>query len=303
MRGPRPPILRASPALVAALLAAGACSPADGDGAAAASGPDAGGQESRATEASTQDTGHRLLRLASVARGFPAVRDLEGRELARGDFAQWVEGGRLHLRIRFRFDGERTAEETAVLSGEDGLVQESWSWDESRGGRRYRRFEVDFRTGTATAMKQGEDGTERWSREIEVEPGRTFAGFAFTLAVAARRQSLTDGETVELRAVAFTPEPRVADVEVSHGGSERLSMGGRTLRGDRFDLVPQVPWLAELVVDAPETRIWMTPPPVGFLRSEGPLVEPGDRRVRIDLLPGGESEAATPVQPEPEAGG
>jgi hypothetical protein len=45
----------------------------------------------------------------------------------------------------------------------------------------------------------------------------------------------------------------------------------------------------------PDAHIWLTTPPAGFLRYEGALAEPGDQLVRIDLLPGGLSEAARPV--------
>ncbi len=75
-----------------------------------------------------------------------------------------------------------------------------------------------------------------------------------------------------------------------------MAMGGRILRGDRFMIHPEIPKLAKLLVKVPDTRIWLiNPPPVGFLRWEGPLAEPSDPVVRVDLLPGEPSGPAEPV--------
>lgn len=117
--------------------------------------------------------------------------------------------------------------------------------------------------------------------------GRTFAGFGFTPAIADNRARLIKGEKVELEAIGFTPRPRAVSVEISYGGLNRMRMGGRLLRGERFVVHPKIPLLAKLFVDVPDTQIWLTnPPPAAFLRWEGPVAEPGDPIVRVDLLPG-----------------
>jgi hypothetical protein len=86
-------------------------------------------------------------------------------------------------------------------------------------------------------------------------------------------------------------------VAISHDGLEQMRMGGRLLRGNRFTLRPRLPWIARWFVSVPDTRIWLThPTPAAFLRWEGPLAEPDDPVVRVDLLPGGESGPARPVQ-------
>jgi len=72
-------------------------------------------------------------------------------------------------------------------------------------------------------------------------------------------------------------------------------MAGRTIDGDRFLVHPKIPAIAKLFVKVPDAQIWLTPPPTGFLRWEGALAEPSDPIIRVDVLPGGTSEAATPV--------
>lgn len=230
-----------------------------------------------------------------TARGFPALRNLKGEKLADGDFAQWIEGSQLHVRIRYAFNDGRQLEEKAVFRQRPELIQQSWSWRELSNGRLFRRFEVDFEGGTATAEKREERELERWSEEVDIEPGQTFAGFGFTLAIKGLRERLIAGERVELHAVGFTPKPRVVAVDISHAGLNRIPMAGRTIRANRFIIHPKIPWFAELFVDVPDTSIWLTTPPAGFLRWEGPLAEPDDPVIRVDLLPGGESGPARPV--------
>jgi len=224
--------------------------------------------------------------LEGTARGFPVLRDMSGKKLADGDFVQWIERAQLHVRIRYAFGDGRSVEETAVFRQTPQLIQDGWSLHEVRNGMVFRHFEVNFGSGTATAQKREEKGLERWSEKVDVEPGRTFAGFGFTLATKGLRKRLVGGEHVELQAVGFTPKPRRVAIDVSYAGSEQLRMAQRTLKADRFVIHPKIPWFAELFIDVPDISIWLTPPPAGFLRFEGPLAEPKDPIIRIDGLPG-----------------
>jgi hypothetical protein len=223
------------------------------------------------------------------------LRDSQGRKLANGEFVQWLERGRLHVSIVYDFGDQRRIEEGAVLR-QQPLAQEEWSWRETRGTTVLRRYEVNIGRRQARAEKLGENGRETWTDELDADPGRTFAGIGFSYAIRHLRSRLLEGEVVELRTVGFTPKPRAVNVEISHAGVDRMSMGGRTIPGDRFVIHPTLPWLADLFVDVPDATIWLiNPPPAGFLRFEGPLAEPEDPIVRIDLLPGGPSGPARPV--------
>jgi hypothetical protein len=231
-----------------------------------------------------------------ASRGYPAMRDLSGRTVADGEFAQWIENGRLHVSIVY-VGRARRIEEKAVFRQDRQLAQESWSLREMRDGGLYRHFEVNFIKGTAAAQKRTDEGNEleRWSDDVKVDVGQAFAGFGFTLAVKAVRARLKRGEQVELQAVGFTPKPQVVAVDLSYAGTDRLQMAGRTITGERFIVHPKLPWVAKLFVEVPDAQIWLTEAPAAFLRWEGPLVEPSDPVTRVDLLPGGPSEAAIPV--------
>lgn len=276
--------MRAAPLLSVALLSSVA--------AAGCAGPDA---PRRALAPAEVDGAPESPGLEGDAHGFPVLRDLAGAKLADGEFTQWLAGERLHVRLRFDDGAGRVIEERAVLRQTPELVQERWSWTEHRDGELQRRFVAELTTGAASAEKRVEDELRAWSDVVAVEPGRTFAGLGWTLAIDSVRARLLSGETIAFQTVGFLPEPRAATVELSYAGPERVPMSGRDIAADRFRVHPSLPWLARLVVAVPDSSIWLTrAPPAAFLRWEGPLGEPGDPLVRVDLLPGEPSGAATP---------
>jgi hypothetical protein len=231
-----------------------------------------------------------------IAHAYPALLDTNGKKLADGEFRQWIEDDRLRIKITYDFNDGQHFEENAVFRQKPELIQEKWSWKESKNGKVSRQFTADFRTQTATAVTHENNEAKQWSENIEVEPGRTFAGFGFTLALQNLRKSLINGEKVELKAVGFTPKPRLATVQVSYGGLDRVKMSGRSLKGDRFVIHPEIPPIAKLFIHVPDTQIWLTnPAPAGFLRWEGPVVSPSDPLIRVDLISGAKSGPAQPV--------
>src|SRR5882757_2259084 len=91
--------------------------------------------------------------------------------------------------------------------------------------------------------------------------------------------------------------PQVVTVTISHGRLDRMRMSGRSLKGDRFIVHPEIFFLAKLFVDVPDTNIWLTnPAPAGFLRWEGPTVPPTDPLIRVDLLSGMKSDSARSLE-------
>jgi hypothetical protein len=225
--------------------------------------------------------------IETVLRASPVLRDAAGRKIADGNFAQWVENDGLHVQITYAGDG-RKMEETAVLRQRPELSQQRWQWRESLRGEDVRTFDVDFGSGMATALKVEKGEPSRWSEKLDIEPGQTFAGFGFTLAIKALRERLIKGETVNLKAVGFTPQPRTVTVAISYAGGDTIRMVDRSTAAEHYVIHPKIPALAKWFVKAPDANIWLTPPPAVFVRFQGALVEPSDPVVRVD---GGESAA------------
>jgi hypothetical protein len=234
--------------------------------------------------------------IEGAVHGFPALYDQQGRKLADGEFTQWLEGDLLYSTNLSEFDVAHRIVETFVLRVQPRLIQESWSWSETNNEELVRSFVVDFATGHATVAKREGDEIKRWSADLKIHPGRTFAGAAFVTVLKSLRARLCQDEKIELEAVGFMPKPRVVSVELSFASRDQVAMVGRIVPGDRFVIHPQVPAIAKLFVDVADTRIWLTASrPAGFLRWEGALVEVGDPIVRSDLLPGTTSRPAEPV--------
>jgi hypothetical protein len=219
--------------------------------------------------------------IEGALRASPVLRDAAGQKIADGNFSQSVESDGLHVQITYT-GNDRRMEETAVLRQRPELAQIKWQWRESSRGEEIRRFEVDFGSGMATAVKTEKGEQRRWSEKLDITPGQTFAGFGFTLAIKALRDRLVKGETVNLKAVGFTPQPREVTVAISYAGSESIRMVDRSVSAEHYVIHPRIPAIAKWFVKAPDANVWLTPPPAVFVRFQGALVEPSDPIVRID---------------------
>ena len=227
----------------------------------------------------------------SDLRASPVLRDSAGQKIADGNFAQWNESDGLHVQITYT-GNDRQLEETAILRQRPELSQTKWQWRETLRGQEVRRFEVDFGSGMATAVKTEKGEARRWSEKLDITPGQTFAGFGFTLAIKALRERLIKGEIVNLKAVGFTPQPREVTVAISYAGGDSIRMVDRTISAEHYVIHPKIPAIAKWFVKAPDANVWLTPPPAVFVRFQGALVEPSDPIVRIDGAPG--ESAAVP---------
>jgi hypothetical protein len=219
--------------------------------------------------------------IESALRASPVLRDAAGQKIADGNFSQWVESDGLHVQITYT-GNDRRMEETAVLRQRPELAQTRWQWRESSRGQDVRTFDVDFGSGIATAVKTEKGEPRRWSEKLDLTPGQTFAGFGFTLAIKALRERLMKGETVNLKAVGFTPQPREVTVAVSYAGLDSIRMVDRSISAEHYVIHPKIPAIAKWFVKAPDANVWLTPPPAVFVRFQGALVEPSDPIIRID---------------------
>src|ERR687887_1351681 len=88
---------------------------------------------------------------AAASHGYPGLCDINGKKLADGEFRQWVENNRLHVVITYKFSAGEVYEEHSQFRQDSELIQEKWSWKESKHGRSQREFAVDFLSGIGSA--------------------------------------------------------------------------------------------------------------------------------------------------------
>ena len=81
---------------------------------------------------------------AGAAHGYPGLCDMNGKKLANGEFRQWVENKRLHVIITYKFPAGELYEEQVQFRQQPELIQEKWSWKESKNGKSQREFAADF---------------------------------------------------------------------------------------------------------------------------------------------------------------
>src|SRR5215467_14460834 len=77
---------------------------------------------------------------AAAAHGYPGLYDISGKKLANSEFRQWVENNRLHVVITHKFSAGEVYEEHAQFRQQPQLIQEKWSWEESKHGSSQREF-------------------------------------------------------------------------------------------------------------------------------------------------------------------
>jgi hypothetical protein len=233
------------------------------------------------------------------AQAYTSLFDAKtGAVIADGRYAQWVEDDLLHIDARYDFPDGRTVVEQAAIRLHPRLTQESWDWTEKKGEQLIREYQVDFRTKKAVATRV--DQQKRWKEDLDdIEPGKTFAGIAFVAVIKAVRDDLDPGKKVDLKAVAFTPKPRVAPINVIRRGAETVRMADRSIPADHYTIHPDIPGVVKLFVHAPDSEVWLfgSGPPA-FLRFQGAFAEPDDEVIRVDVIaapsPRAEGRSAPP---------
>lgn len=236
-----------------------------------------------------------------VLHGFPSMSDEAGQVIADGELTQEPKDGHLAVHIRWRFRDGRTVEEEDTFGTGAELVQERFSWVETRGGEELRRFEVDFTTGKARAVTVEGGAVHQEDARVDVPRGRSFAGYGTALAVSMLPLGADAGKA-EITFVAFTPKPRTVTLGVRRDREEPIPVAGRSVPCDRVTLHPEIPFPVSLFVHAPDAHLWFTHrPPRTLVRAEQSLAAKDDPQVVIDVTPRGPARHPAPARRPPLA--
>jgi len=221
--------------------------------------------------------------LEAITRGFLVLRSTTGQVVAQGDLIQTAHPDRVESQMVFRFKDGSLYDERVNFSQQHvftllsyRLVQKGPSFPEP--------MDVSFDRKGRYQVKSVEKGREETSSGILDLPADVYNGMTVVIL-----KNLPAGRTETVHYVAFTPTPRVIELELEPAGEQKLQLGELETRATRFAVKPKLGVLlgiaAAVLGKKPsdyECVIWTKDVPA-FIRCDGPLRLKGPA-YRIELI-------------------
>jgi hypothetical protein len=213
------------------------------------------------------------------ARGFLALKSLDGNVLADGEQIQTVRGNQVTTRMVFRFKDGSIHDDTTVFSQQpnlklisDHVIQRGPSFKEAMD------VSIVAASGQINGNYAGSDGKEKAiSDHLEIPPE-----VANGIVVTLLKNLPSSTTTITVPYVATTPKPRLVKLEITAVGEESFSVGAFTRRKAKHYIIKVriggvSGAVAPLVGKQPEdTHVWVLEGEApAFVRSEGPLYQGG----------------------------
>jgi hypothetical protein len=153
-----------------------------------------------------------------VTRGFLVLQRLDSTVIARGDLLQTSRGDSVETRTVFRFgDGSvfdelvRFSQKKVFVLQDYHLIQRGPSFTDDM------EIRVERSTGTYSVTSQDHKGGKAKSKEGTLElPEDAYNGMLFLVA-----KNFAKGEGRTVHYMAFTPEPRMIEMEYTPVGSAK----------------------------------------------------------------------------------
>jgi hypothetical protein len=213
-----------------------------------------------------------------VTHGFLQLRTVDGALIASGDLLQIVRGGQVEKRMVFHFKDGSVFEEAAVFTQQQVYTM-----------RRYRlvhrgpvfsedaeisleRVTGKYRVKTR-AHKDGREEVLDGSLDL---PSDVYNGMVLTIV-----KDLPKGASETVHYVAFTPTPRLIQLELVPAGEHRVLVGDLEKTAVHYVLKPRLGIWLKLFATVlgrvpPDNDVWIVTDEVpAFVRFEGPLYTGG----------------------------
>jgi len=213
-----------------------------------------------------------------AAHGFIVLRTVNGVLLASGDLFQVGRGGEVESRMVFRFKDGSVFDETVVFTQQHVFTLQSYRLVQ-RGPAFPDDTEISLERAAGkyhVKTKPRKDGQEEVLEGTLDLPPDVYNGMVVTVA---KNLSPRASETVHL--VAFTPTPRLIQLELAPIGEHPVLVGDLTKTATHYVIKPQLGiWLglfAKLLGRvSPDSHAWIVTDEVpAFVRFEGPLFTTG----------------------------
>jgi hypothetical protein len=208
-----------------------------------------------------------------MAHGFLALRTPSRGFLASGDLLQVVRRGAVQSRIVFRFKDGSVFDETVVFTQDRvftlqsyRLLQKGPVFSEDSD------ISMERKTGQYRVKTTARDGKEAVLDGKLTLPLDTYNGMALNVA-----KNLRKGAAATVSMVAFTPTPRVIQLEVAPAGEDKVLVGDVVKSATRYVFKPKPGvWVTAISTllgrMPPDSHAWIVTDEVpAFVRYVGPL--------------------------------
>lgn len=210
-----------------------------------------------------------------MVRGFLELDDSGGKRIASGDFLQSLRAGEIKCRTVLHFKDGSLHDETAVFTQKNTFVMKSY-----RLIQRGKAFETDMdvtveRSGVYRVRATGTDRREKVLEGKLDLPPDVYNGMIPTVM-----KNLHKGAKRTVHLIAFTPAPKVIELEMSPAGDEKMLVGDLEKSAAHYILKPKLGLLrlpATLIGrNPPDNHIWTVMDEVpAFVKFVGPLATGG----------------------------
>jgi hypothetical protein len=207
-----------------------------------------------------------------VTRGLLTVQALDGTLLGQGDLTQTVRGGRVESRMVLRlhdgslFDEEVTFTQDRVFSlVRYKVTQRGPAFPESLVAS------LDAKTGEYEVRARKGDEDSEYSGRLDLPPDVGTGMFIMLV------RNLGDRLSASVHTVAWTPKPRIVQVDIVRAGSDQARVAQQTRPARRYELRPKLGLLLSLGAKLMGRRVdptvcWILDDPVpAFVACEGAL--------------------------------
>ena len=213
-----------------------------------------------------------------VTHGFLELRNVNGGLLASGDLLQVQRGAQVESRMVFRFKDGSIYDETVVFTQERVFTMQSYHLVQ-RGPAFTEDTEISLERASGkyrVNTKAHKDGREQELNGTLALPPDVYNGMVITVA-----KNLSKGASETVHIVAFTPTPRLIQLEFAPSGEQNVLIGEIGKTATHYVLKPRLgTWLklfATLLGRVPpDSHAWIISNELpAFVRFEGQLVTMG----------------------------
>jgi len=210
--------------------------------------------------------------LEGVTRGFLVLRSTTGQTLAQGDLIQTAHPDRVDSQMVFRFKDGSLYDERVTFSQQHVFTLLSYRLVE-KGPSFPEPMDISFeRAHGRYRVTSTEKGGEKTSTGTLDLPADVYNGMTVMIL-----RNLPAGHAETVHYVAFTPTPRVVQLELTPVGEQSLRLGELETRATRFAVKAKLGSLQSMVAAVLgkkpsdyECVIWTKDVPA-FIRCDGPL--------------------------------